>query len=148
MNAMCLSLGCSMQQETSLNSYRHLFRRPVRSLHFHHTIHTYIHTLLCVCVCVCVCVRACVRACVRVCVCVRVRVTVCYFWSTYQRLTCLTLFLHLLLKCFTLLPSAADLWLLRKERNGMKLESIAKHVCVHVCVCVCVCVQRVRGVEG
>lgn len=41
-----------------------------------------------------------------------------YFRSTYQSLTCLILFLHLRLKCFTLPPSGADLGLLGRERAG------------------------------
>lgn len=44
-----------------------------------------------------------------------------YFWSTYQSLTCLILFLHLCLECFTLLPSGADLCLLGRE-SGEKAE--------------------------
>lgn len=42
-----------------------------------------------------------------------------YFRSTYQSLTCLILFLHLRLKCFTLPPSGADLGLLGRERVGL-----------------------------
>lgn len=44
-----------------------------------------------------------------------------YFWSTYQSLTCLILFLHLCLECFALLPSGADLCLLGRE-SGEKAE--------------------------
>lgn len=41
-----------------------------------------------------------------------------YFRSTYQSLTCLILFLHLSLKCFTLSPSGGDLCLLWREGRG------------------------------
>lgn len=46
-----------------------------------------------------------------------------YFWSTYQSLTCLILFLHLCLECFTLLPSGADLCLLGRGGWGKAKNS-------------------------